>query len=80
MSTLLMMLPFSEGAAEWELAACRGEQDPDRWFSKLRDDFDYAAGVCARCPIAVRCADFAAETRQSGVWGGREFQRGQMVR
>ncbi|TQC45439.1 hypothetical protein EEB14_31630 [Rhodococcus sp. WS4] len=51
-----------------------------RWFPDPSGSFSDAARVCARCPIAVTCRAYAAATRQSGVWGGREYRRGTLVR
>lgn len=64
----------------WEDAACRGDAHPDRWFPDPSESYDYAAAVCARCPIVTGCAAYAAGTRQSGVWGGREYRGGAVVR
>lgn len=30
--TLADLLPISESTADWDVAACRGNQHPDRWF------------------------------------------------
>ncbi|MEV0948690.1 WhiB family transcriptional regulator [Rhodococcus sp. NPDC049939] len=64
----------------WEEAACRGDAHPDRWFPDPSESLDYAAHVCAHCPIKDACAEYAAATRQSGVWGGLEYRRGTVVR
>jgi hypothetical protein len=65
---------------DWEQGACRGDQHPDRWFPHPTEPFDYAAGVCARCPIQNSCGTYAATNGETGVWGGREFRRGHVVR
>ncbi|MGO4201933.1 WhiB family transcriptional regulator [Rhodococcus sp. TAF43] len=57
-----------------------GRRHPDRWFPDPSEPFDYTARVCARCPIAAECGDYAAATAQSGVWGGREYRRGRIAR
>ncbi|EOM76618.1 WhiB family transcriptional regulator [Rhodococcus rhodnii] len=81
MTTTILELPsFDRDDPEWELAACRGDAHPDRWFPDPSEPFEYAAGVCGRCPILAECGAFAAATLQSGVWGGREFRRGRVVR
>lgn len=79
-STLADLLPTTWDAPNWGAAACRGDRHPDRWFPDPSDTFDYAAGVCARCPIAGACGDFAATNAQTGVWGGREYRRGKPIR
>ncbi|WP_305091413.1 WhiB family transcriptional regulator [Prescottella sp. R16] len=73
-------LPAAAGTPEWETAACRGDRHPDRWFPDPSEDFDYAAAVCARCPLAAACGGYAATTGLSGVWGGHEYRRGRRVR
>lgn len=80
MTTLADLLPTSEGTADWDVAACRGDQHPDRWFPDPSESFDYAATVCARCPIAEGCGNYAGETGQTGIWGGREYRRGKLIR
>lgn len=78
--TLADLLPISESTADWDVAACRGNQHPDRWFPDPSESFDYATEVCARCPIADACGKYAVDTAQTGVWGGREYRRGKMIR
>ena len=58
----------------------RGDSNHDAWFPYPSEDFEYARGICADCPIRQACGEFAAETGQSGVWGGHEFDRGRMIR
>lgn len=59
---------------DWKaLGACRGE-DPDRWFP-ISGPSPYAKSVCATCPVAEECLDYALTTRQKfGVWGGHDEQ------
>lgn len=78
--TLADLLPLSDNPADWDTAACRGDEHPDRWFPDPSESFEYAAGVCGRCPMMSECAAFAAETAQSGVWGGHEYRRGKVIR
>ncbi|WP_326603571.1 WhiB family transcriptional regulator [Rhodococcus sp. PD04] len=78
--TLTDLLPISEDATDWDVAACRGDQHPDRWFPDPSESFDYAARICARCPIANACGTYASATGQTGVWGGREYRRGKLIR
>ncbi|MFI5782856.1 WhiB family transcriptional regulator [Nocardia sp. NPDC051570] len=65
---------------DWHRAACAGDPHPDAWHPYPSQDFTYARIVCGRCPIRAPCAQFARSTRQSGVWGGRDFDRGRIVR
>ncbi|MCK0090300.1 WhiB family transcriptional regulator [Rhodococcus sp. HNM0563] len=78
--TLADLLAPTYDAPDWDVAACRGDAHPDRWFPDPSEDFDYAARVCARCPILDACRTYAAEDKQSGVWGGHEYRRGKVIR
>ncbi|UGT61522.1 WhiB family transcriptional regulator [Nocardia asteroides] len=78
-TTLATLLPLSD-ARGWHRAACRGDPNHEAWFPYPSDDFGYARAICAGCPIRAGCAEFAADTGQSGVWGGREYDRGRLVR
>ena len=81
MTTTLAEHRFTEvRTPDWSTAACRDDRHPDRWFPDPSDSFDYAAEICARCTIAVACGAYAAESGQSGVWGGREYRRGKPIR
>ncbi|MDR7167257.1 WhiB family redox-sensing transcriptional regulator [Nocardia kruczakiae] len=77
--TLVDLLPVSD-TQSWEQAACKGDPNHDAWFPYPSQDFGYARGICAGCPIRRQCAEFAATTGQSGVWGGHEFDRGKLIR
>lgn len=77
--TLADLLPLSDSRG-WHRAACRGDPNHEAWFPYPSQDFDYARKVCAGCPIRPDCADFAARTGQSGVWGGHEYDRGRVIR
>ncbi len=55
----------------WFSQAACAEADPDAWYpakgAKVRD----AKRVCARCPVAPECLDYALATGQGhGIWGG----------
>lgn len=80
MLSLADLLPISEDTADWDVAACRGDRQPDRWFPDPSQAFDDAAEICARCPIATECGVYAVDTAQTGVWGGREYRRGKLIR
>ncbi|MGH8900051.1 MAG: WhiB family transcriptional regulator [Egibacteraceae bacterium] len=55
-------------------AACRG-LDPELFFpigatGPALDQAEQAKAVCARCPVAEACLDWALTTNQlDGVWG-----------
>lgn len=54
------------------LAACRG-LDPDLFFAERGDTLTVrnARAVCATCPVAAECLEFAiANGETEGMWGG----------
>ncbi len=59
--------------ADWRtLAACRG-LDPELFFPARGDAFTArnAQAVCATCPVAEQCLEFAIEVGETeGIWGG----------
>ncbi|MGC0364293.1 hypothetical protein ABH922_002277 [Rhodococcus sp. 27YEA15] len=78
--TLADLLPVTFEVEDWDVAACRGDVHPDRWFPDPTEGFDYAWSICVSCPIAAACGEYAITTGQSGVWGGREYRRGKVIR
>jgi WhiB family transcriptional regulator, redox-sensing transcriptional regulator len=55
-----------------EKAACNGV-DSDVFFPDSEDPADSVAAkaVCAECPVAAECLQYALATNQgAGVWGG----------
>lgn len=70
---------------ELRRGACRVGQVPTWLFFPHRGDnevVDRAKKVCATCPVAATCLEYAVEAREPGVWGGttgaerRELRRG----
>lgn len=64
-----------------EQAACR-DLDTELFFpvgttGPALDQTEQAIAVCAHCPVAQACLDWALDTnQQDGIWGGRtEDQR-----
>jgi WhiB family redox-sensing transcriptional regulator len=57
--------------ADWQDdAACRGA-DTSVFFPTSEEDSEEAKGICAQCPVAEACLEYAISTRQpDGVWGG----------
>lgn len=79
--TLDLLIPRSTDAEfDQRNAACAGDPNQEAWFPYPSQGFDYAKGICARCPIRRECGDFAVATHQSGVWGGAEYDRGEQKR
>jgi WhiB family redox-sensing transcriptional regulator len=60
-------------SGDWRtLAACRG-LNPDLFFPERGDSFTVrnARAVCATCPVAEQCLEFAIEVDETeGIWGG----------
>jgi WhiB family redox-sensing transcriptional regulator len=65
----------------WDEAACR-DVDTDVFFPVSEKDADAAKAICATCPIAEACLEYALELRPSdGVWGGlTPIERHRLVR
>jgi WhiB family transcriptional regulator, redox-sensing transcriptional regulator len=57
--------------ADWQdEAACRGS-DTSVFFPASEADATAAQSICATCPVAEACLEYAIATRQSdGIWGG----------
>jgi WhiB family redox-sensing transcriptional regulator len=60
-------------SGDWRtLAACRG-LDPELFFPARGDSHTArnAQAVCATCPVAERCLEYAIEVGETeGIWGG----------
>lgn len=63
-------------AANWRDDALCRQVDPEVWFPEKGGDNGAAAKtVCAVCPVAAECLEFAVVTWQrSGVWGGKTYR------
>ena len=54
----------------WPTAGCRG-MDPALFFPSRGEDVKAAQRVCAACPVAAECLDYAmANNERFGIWGG----------
>src|SRR4051794_38950728 len=65
----------------FEDAACNGADTAV--FFPVSDSFaDEAKSICATCPVAEQCLEYAIETHQpDGVWGGlTAIERHRLVR
>lgn len=50
---------------------CRNDPNPDLWFPNPCETGDEAVALCARCPVAQQCREYALEHAiPHGVWGG----------
>ncbi len=61
--------------------ACRNHP-PDRFFPSDGVGVERAKEICAACPVAAQCLEYALEQRiDHGVWGGAsERQRQRILR
>ena len=56
---------------DWQAEAVCRDLDTELFFPASESDAGPAQAVCATCPVAEACLEFAIETRQtSGVFGG----------
>ena len=56
---------------DWRAAAACRDMDTAIFFPETDEDAGPAKAVCASCPVAEACLDFAMKNRQEeGVWGG----------
>ena len=54
----------------WPTASCRG-MGPAMFFPSRIEDVKAAQRVCAACPVAAECLDYAmANNERFGIWGG----------
>lgn len=70
---------FTDLRPDWQhLGSCVGE-DPALFFPRITQRLnrlelyalEEAFTICARCPVAVQCAEYAEEQKAVGVWAGR---------
>ncbi|MDP9867881.1 WhiB family transcriptional regulator [Streptosporangium brasiliense] len=60
----------------WSRRSSCLNEDPELFFPVSaegpgREQYEQAKAVCRRCPVRLRCLDYALNTRQMyGVWGG----------
>lgn len=59
----------------WQARARCRDEDPELFFPVgegpgSTEQVRVAKSVCARCPVQIKCLDFALAYPQIGVWGG----------
>ena len=78
MAALQHLPPPIHESYDWQFdGACLGA-DAEVFFSpeyergiRRTEREDRAKLICARCPVAERCLEFALQTREAhGIWGG----------
>lgn len=60
---------------------CRDE-DPDMFFPEGKDHVALtrsAKAICAECPVAGLCLDYAVTTKQWGIWGGTTMKERKLL-
>lgn len=59
------------GSPQWhELALC-AQTDPEAFFPEKGGSTREAKRVCASCPVAAQCLEYALENDERfGIWGG----------
>ncbi len=73
---------------DWrDSAACKDTPYPELWFpisatdALGRQQTASAKAVCASCPVAAPCLEYALDTRQdTGIWGGTTEQQRESMR
>ncbi len=77
-----MSLSAGNPWAWWTAAACLDTATelwfPEGWESTIRDE---ARAICAGCPVAHECLDYAVANRiEDGIWGGRTARERRLLR
>lgn len=61
-------------------AACR-DMDPGIFFPTTGSDVAPAKAICAACPVAAQCGEYAlGRNEDHGVWGGMSERERRRVR
>ncbi|WP_237565922.1 WhiB family transcriptional regulator [Ornithinimicrobium cerasi] len=62
---------YGPGPGDWTRDALCAQVGGDLWFPAKGGGTNGAKTVCARCPVAQACRDYAIATgQQHGIWGG----------
>ncbi len=65
--SLLLALQYPE----WSNEALCAQVDPDLWFPDKGGSTREAKAICATCPVATDCLEYAIEHNEHfGIWGG----------
>ena len=55
----------------WAEEGLCAQADPDAWFPEKGGSTREGKAICARCPVAAECLDYAlANNERFGIWGG----------
>jgi WhiB family redox-sensing transcriptional regulator len=56
----------------WQTDAACTTSDPDRWFPANGASDWVARAICADCPVAAMCLEYALDNGEEwGTWGGK---------
>lgn len=67
--------PDPERGEDWREQALCAQVDPDLWFPEKGSQTHASKKVCAACPVAAQCLEWAVTHKQrEGVWGGKSDQ------
>ncbi len=86
MTILASSLALANADYTWRRRAICRDTDPDVFFPVGTTGYallqiDKAKGICAQCPVAIDCLDYALETNQdSGIWGGTSEDERRVLR
>lgn len=85
--TALRLLAAEVDETAWQDRALCAQADPERWFPERGESTLWPKRICAQCPVAADCLQYALDNGIShGVWGGlsererRRIKRGQLDR
>jgi WhiB family redox-sensing transcriptional regulator len=59
------------------------ESDPDMFFPEGKEHVALirsAKSICAECPVASLCLDYAVNTKQWGIWGGTTMKERKLLK
>ena len=69
------------GGESWREEALCAQTDPELFYPEKGVSNRMAKRVCARCPVACQCLDYAMEhLEQFGIWGGKSERERQAMR
>ncbi|SDZ75480.1 WhiB family transcriptional regulator, redox-sensing transcriptional regulator [Bowdeniella nasicola] len=69
------------GSPAWyELALC-AQTDPEAFFPEKGGSTREAKRVCASCPVAKKCLEYALENDERfGIWGGKSERERRLLK
>lgn len=81
MSTELSIKFDDLGRPLWQQdSACHG-MDPDIFFPERGSSTKEAKSICATCPVADQCLDYALMNGEKfGIWGGKSERERRKIR